>query len=182
MRDKFMEAVQAEGGQQPHEIKYMSVHCNILLVPVFGFPKLPKQPGIPCGNVGFLTSLGALCAGACAAAKILRKTWHRYSMTHIIIEPAFYGLKCSSKARSGATTRAAAQPGVCATTRAAAQPGVCLVVRVVTRAVEYLQVWTGGILCYAVQASHASAHDEHPIRQATSDDSAPRSAGAAKRK
>ena len=95
MRDKFMEAVQAEGGQQPHEIKYMSVHCNILLVPVFGFPKLPKQPGIPCGNVGFLTSLGALCAGACAAAKILRKTWHRYSMTHIIIEPGFLWIPTS---------------------------------------------------------------------------------------
>ena len=43
-------------------------------------------------------------------------------------------------------------------------------------AVEYIQVWKGGKLCYSVQASPACAHVEHPIRQAAYADSAPRSA------
>ena len=30
------------------------------------FSKLPTQPGIPCGNVGFLTLLGVRCEGSCA--------------------------------------------------------------------------------------------------------------------
>ena len=62
--------------------------------------------------------------------------------------------------------------------------GACLVVRVLTRAVENVLIWTGRILCCAVQKSQASAHVEHTIRQAASADSAMRAkiADAAKRK
>ena len=79
-------------------------------------------------------------------------------MTRIIMEQVLssYGLECLSEARL--TMLAATRP------------------RRVPR-----QVWTGGKLCYAVQASQASAQVEHLIRQAASDDSAPRSACPAKR-
>ena len=54
-------------------------------------------------------------------------------------------------------------------------------------AVEYLQVWTGGTSKIVLrQASKPGVCSrrlvEHPIRQAASDDRAPRSSGAAKRK
>ena len=63
------------------------------------------------GNAGFLTSSGILCKGACAAMRSSKKLWPRYNTTHITMQQVLYGLKCLSKARSGATTRAAALPG-----------------------------------------------------------------------
>ena len=69
------------------------------------FSKLPTQPRIPCGNVGFLPLLGVRCEGACAAMKISKKPWPRYSLTNL------HGSRCSPRASSGGTTRAAARPG-----------------------------------------------------------------------
>ena len=84
-----------------------------------------------------------------------------------------YGLKCSAKERSGATGRTAARRRAA---RASASSSGS------SRAMLSISGWTGGKLCYAVQASQASTHIKHPIRQAASADSAPRSTGAAKRK
>ena len=53
-------------------------------------------------KAGFLTLCGTLCWGACVTIR-RSKPWLRYSMTHIIMESILYGLKCSAKARSGAT-------------------------------------------------------------------------------
>ena len=58
--------------------------------PCAAFSKLPTHRGIPCGNAGFLTSSGVLCGVACAAMRKSKKLWPRYSMTHIIMEPALY--------------------------------------------------------------------------------------------
>ena len=80
--------------------------------PCAAFSKPPQHAGIPCGNAGFLISSGVRCGGACAATKSSRKPWMRYGLTRIILQPPRYGLKCSSKALSGGTTRAAARQGL----------------------------------------------------------------------
>ena len=65
------------------------------------FSKLPQHPGIPFGNVGFLTLLFAwrvqavLCGGLVrewGVRKSRDTAWPRYSMAHIIMEPVLYGL------------------------------------------------------------------------------------------
>ena len=63
----------------------------------------------------------------------------RSSMTHIIKEPSSYhdGLKCSSEASPGRTSRVAAQPG-----RQLRRPGP----HWVTRAVECILIWIGVLL------------------------------------
>ena len=98
-------------------------------------------------NTYFLTSSGILCWGLCAAMRSSKKPWPRCSMTHIIMEPALNGLKCSSNARSG--RRAWRDNAGRGAARASSSSSGS------SHAVEYLQVWTGGNLCYAVQASQA---------------------------
>ena len=107
----------------------------------------------------------------CAGMMSLKRPWPRYNMTHIIMAPVLYGLKCAFKAKLRSTRRAAARPG-----RLSRRPGPHARCRVPPGLDRWdLPVW------YAVQASQACAHVKHPIWQAASDDSAPRSIGAAKR-
>ena len=120
--------MEAQGAlDRPPAIQYLSVHCNIsqlilssgskevMKVPVRGFLQIATTswiPGIPCGNAGFLTSSGCVrCGGACAATRISKKPWSRYSLTNLMTESVLYGLRCSSRASSGGTMRAAARPG-----------------------------------------------------------------------
>ena len=92
MRDKFMEA---EGVcERPNGIKYLSAHCYFSLL-VLGshleaLSQLPKQTGIPCENVDFLTFYGVRCWGACAAMRRSKKPWLIHSMKHIIIDRVLY--------------------------------------------------------------------------------------------
>ena len=80
--------------------------------PCVAFSKLPQYPRISFGNAGFLTSSGVQCWGACVATRISRKPWPRYSLTNLMMDPVFYGLRCSSRASSGGTTLAAMRPGL----------------------------------------------------------------------
>ena len=120
-RLKFMEAQGAR--DRPSAIQYLSVHCYISL--------LVLSSAVGGGNEGSRAWLSPNChnilefhverwlpdfqwrpwGAACAAMRSSKKPWPRYSMTLIMMEPVLYGLRCSSRARSGGTTRAAARPG-----------------------------------------------------------------------
>ena len=151
-RGKFMEADGAS--KLPFGIKYLSIHCYISQlvlsspseakkVPVLGFLQTANTKWnslwerlLP--DFAWRPVRGGLCCN-----EEFKKSWPRYSMTHIKMEPVLYGLKCSSKASLGAATRAAARPG-------------CLlrqifVVGVLSRAIKHIllpgQVRTRAALC-----------------------------------
>ena len=104
-KDKFMEAKGV--CERPNGIKYLSAHCSLLVLGshLEALSQLPKQTGIPCENVDFLTLYGVRCWGACAAVRRSKKPWLIHSMKDIIIDRVPYDSSNSGPRQARAEQR-----------------------------------------------------------------------------